>query len=248
MSKYIIDSFIPKYRQVYEDIKQTIETDLEIGDRLPSEVELLDKYNVSRSTLRKALKLLSDDGQILIKHGIGMFVKSPGIQMNTSDVLNYDGFYEMLTREGLEVKINLISSKKVIPPDYVADIFGCSESQKIHLIHRMFSVKEMPIGVFFTYFSPEVPLSEELIDRMKRQPIRPLIQSEVIKSDAMRYNIEFKKAPKEIAKDLNVDAKDLIVNVNQTLFQLFEDEYLPFEVTTIYLLPEMSKFNFFIKS
>ncbi len=247
MSRHIIDSFIPKYKQVYEDIKQTIEDYFDIGDRLPSEVELIEKYNISRATLRRALKLLSDDGVILIKHGIGMFVKSPGIQMNTSDVMNYDGFYEMLTREGLEVKINLISSKEIIPPVYVRDIFGCSESQKIHLIHRMFSVKDMPIGVFFTYFSPEVSLSEELIERMKRRPIRPLIQSEVIKSDAMRYNIDFKKAPIEIAQDLNVDPNELIVHVIQTLYQLIGEEYLPFEVTTIYLLPEMSKFSFFIK-
>lgn len=248
MSKYIKDGFIPKYKQIYEDMKQTIEGRLEIGDRLPSEVELIEKYNVSRSTLRRALKLLSNDGLILIKHGKGMFVKSPGIQMNTSDVVNYDGFYEMLTKEGLEVKINLISSEKVIPPKYVAETFGCNETQQIYLIHRMYSIKDMPIGVFFTYFSPEIPLNDELIERMKSQPIRPLIQSEVITSDAISYNIEFKKAPSDIAKELKIESNELIANVDQTIYKLYQDEYIPFEVTTIYLLPEMSKFNFFIKS
>lgn len=247
MGIYLKESFIPKYKQVSENIKKIIKSEYEIGDRLPSELDLINKYKVSRSTLRKAVKILANEGIILIKHGKGMFIKSPGIQMNASDVMNYDGFYEMLAKEGLEVKIHLLNSQEVVPPQYVADIFGCPNKQKIHLIHRMYSIKDMPIGVFFTYFSPEITLSEQLIKRMNSQPIRPLIQNEVIKSDAISYNIEFKKAPADIAKILNIGTNEMVVLVNQTIHKLFEGEYLPFEVSTIYLTPEMSKFSFFIK-
>src|SRR5699024_2828881 len=135
MSIPLKNNFIPKYKQIYEDIKQSINEKYEVGDRLPSEVDLINKYKVSRSTLRRSLKLLADDGLILIKHGKGMFVKSPGIQINTSDVMNFDGFYELLAKEGLEPNIKLLTSDQVIPPKYVADVFGCSEEQKIHLIH-----------------------------------------------------------------------------------------------------------------
>src|SRR5690625_4947829 len=172
------ESFIPKYKQIYEDLKSQIGDKYEVGDRLPSEVDLISHYKVSRSTLRKSLKMLSDDGLILIKQGKGMFVKSPGIQINTSDVVNFDGFYETITREGLEVNIKLLNSGPVVPPEYIVDIFGCSPTQKIHLVHRLYSIKEMPIGVFFTYFSPKVNLSEEIIEQLKDQPIRPLIQNE----------------------------------------------------------------------
>lgn len=224
-----------------------INDEYEIGDRLPSEVELLNKYNVSRSTLRRSLKLLADEGIIVIKHGTGMFVKSPGIQINTSDVMRFDGFYEKLAKEGLEPNIKLLTNDQVVPPKYVADVFGCSRTQSIHLIHRMYSLKEMPIGVFFTYFSPEINLSETLIERLKSQPIRPLIQNEVIESDAIRYNIEFKNAPADIAEQMNLSIDDMVVVVNQTIYKSFENEYLPFEISTIYLTPEMSKFSFFLK-
>lgn len=247
MSIPLKNNFIPKYKQIYEDIKQSINEQYEVGDRLPSEVDLINKYKVSRSTLRRSLKLLADDGLILIKHGKGMFVKSPGIQINTSDVMNFDGFYELLAKEGLEPNIKLLTSDQVIPPKYVADVFGCSEEQKIHLIHRKYSLKTMPIGVFFTYFSPEINLSETLIERLKSQPIRPLIQNEVIESDAIRYNIEFKNAPADIAEQMNLSTDDMVVVVNQTIYKSYENEFIPFEISTIYLTPEMSKFSFFMK-
>ncbi len=44
------------------------------GDRLPSETELIQAYNVSRSTLREAMKSLSAENIVEIKRGNGTFV------------------------------------------------------------------------------------------------------------------------------------------------------------------------------
>ncbi|MEY8037808.1 GntR family transcriptional regulator [Saccharopolyspora cebuensis] len=45
--------------------------DLEPGDRLPSEAELCARYNVSRITVRAALRSLQDAGYIAVRHGRG---------------------------------------------------------------------------------------------------------------------------------------------------------------------------------
>ena len=42
-----------------------------IGDLLPSEKELAELYDVSRNTLRKALKVLEEEGMIERRHGSG---------------------------------------------------------------------------------------------------------------------------------------------------------------------------------
>lgn len=44
------------------------------GDMLPSEKELIKIYKVSRITMREALKILSDQGIIVKKQGVGSFV------------------------------------------------------------------------------------------------------------------------------------------------------------------------------
>ena len=54
-------STIPLYRQILEGIKQKIEAgELKAGDRLPSEQELMEHYQVSRRTVRTAVDELCD--------------------------------------------------------------------------------------------------------------------------------------------------------------------------------------------
>jgi len=47
---------------------------LKPGEKIPGEFELVDKYKVSRATVREALKMLESKGLITIKHGAGSFV------------------------------------------------------------------------------------------------------------------------------------------------------------------------------
>ena len=54
-----------KYVQVYTDLKNRIESQaLETGQALPAEGELMDYYQVSRDTVRKALGILDNQGYI----------------------------------------------------------------------------------------------------------------------------------------------------------------------------------------
>ena len=54
-----------KYVQVYTDLKRKIENrELDIGQDLPAEGELMERYQVSRDTVRKALGMLENQGYI----------------------------------------------------------------------------------------------------------------------------------------------------------------------------------------
>ena len=44
------------------------------GDKLPSEMELMDESGLSRSTVRHALKVLVDEGLVRTERGRGAFV------------------------------------------------------------------------------------------------------------------------------------------------------------------------------
>src|SRR5260221_14469516 len=55
---------------VAEDIRAQIATGrLQAGDRLPSETSLLQVYDVARSTMREALRILESDRLVVVERG-----------------------------------------------------------------------------------------------------------------------------------------------------------------------------------
>lgn len=65
------------YLKVKEEIERSInEGELQPGDRLPSEPELAKKYEVSRPTLREALKMLQRERILISKNGVGTYVNN----------------------------------------------------------------------------------------------------------------------------------------------------------------------------
>ena len=64
------------YEAVMEQIKDSVKSgELKRGDKLPSERELSEKLQVSRTSVREALKSLNMLGLIESKHGEGNFIK-----------------------------------------------------------------------------------------------------------------------------------------------------------------------------
>ena len=65
----------PMYRQIAEDLRRQIEdAELLPGTQLRTELELREKYNASRNTVRDAIKLLITRGLVETRPGQGTFV------------------------------------------------------------------------------------------------------------------------------------------------------------------------------
>ncbi|EHE1607473.1 GntR family transcriptional regulator, partial [Salmonella enterica] len=65
---------------VFQDIARKLKDNINgytynVGDLLPTEIQLSQTYNVSRNTLRKALDILEKEGMIERKHGSGTYVR-----------------------------------------------------------------------------------------------------------------------------------------------------------------------------
>ncbi len=59
---------------VQEILKLIADNGLKAGDKLPTERELVQRFNISRSSIREALKLLESNFVVRIKHGSGIYV------------------------------------------------------------------------------------------------------------------------------------------------------------------------------
>jgi GntR family transcriptional regulator len=66
----------PAYQQIAADIRQRIlDGNLQAGDKLPTESELMDEYGVSRIVIRNATELLKNEGLVTKQQGAGTFVR-----------------------------------------------------------------------------------------------------------------------------------------------------------------------------
>jgi len=67
-----------KYRQIADNLREQISSGtLRPGDRLPTEPQLATAYDASRSTIRLAIGMLSTNGLVETRQGMGTFVRQP---------------------------------------------------------------------------------------------------------------------------------------------------------------------------
>src|SRR5919108_76030 len=64
-----------KYREIAASLQGKVESgELRPGEKLPSDAELADNYEVARSTVREAIRLLTSQGVLVKQPGKGAFV------------------------------------------------------------------------------------------------------------------------------------------------------------------------------
>jgi GntR family transcriptional regulator len=85
-------SAVPLYAQLAEKLKEKIlKGEWKDGEKIPPELELMEKYGVSRATVRAAIDALVAEGFLVKRHGIGTFVRKfrPTFSFEPLISLNY---------------------------------------------------------------------------------------------------------------------------------------------------------------
>ena len=67
-----------RYQQIADRLRDQIASDVfGPGERLPSEPDLVEEYQASRNTVRLAIALLTNQGLVVTRQGLGTFVQQP---------------------------------------------------------------------------------------------------------------------------------------------------------------------------
>jgi DNA-binding FadR family transcriptional regulator len=102
---------------ITEQIKKAIlSRKLIPGDRLPSEVELSEKFKTSRVTIREAIRMLEIHGFLHVKKGAGggTFVKGIDLDVVKNSLLDYLHFGELTVENIFEVRFILEPATAVL--------------------------------------------------------------------------------------------------------------------------------------
>ncbi|MFJ8515060.1 FadR/GntR family transcriptional regulator [Lysinibacillus xylanilyticus] len=113
------------YQVIVDQIREYfLNGELQPGEKLPTERELASRFNVSRTSVREALRKLEIKGIIEIKQGSGSFIKtqeghSLGDELSSSIIKTEKKLiYEMLElRQALEVECAFLASQRATSED-----------------------------------------------------------------------------------------------------------------------------------
>ncbi|MTM66842.1 UTRA domain-containing protein, partial [Turicibacter sanguinis] len=153
----------------YKQIVSELEADLLSGKynevkKLPREEDLIEKYQVSRTTIRKAIAMLVNKGYVYQVQGSGIFIREASLQDYVS-LENLKG----LTRDFPDKKIEskLINLMVINADEDLAKQMKCDVGTDIYFLERLRYVNEEPFAVEYTYLNKNVIpyMSEEIAHR-----------------------------------------------------------------------------------
>lgn len=149
-----------RYKQVYEALKAVIYNGYEDGALLPPETELMQTYNVSRTTLRHAISLLRNEGILEVKQGLGTKItlgkKMPNNNFllfhNVKDIAHYlpnceDRSYSSI----LGGIIDIIPSNEKI-----ANALQIKPGTPVYRLERMMTLNDKPMILCRNYFKCDI--------------------------------------------------------------------------------------------
>ncbi|MGQ4858556.1 GntR family transcriptional regulator [Enterobacter roggenkampii] len=139
----------PMYRQIADALREKISAgELKPGDALPTESSLQEAFNVSRVTVRQALKLLTEEQIVESIQGSGTYVKEERVNY---DIYQLTGFYEKLADRNVDTHSE-VSIFEVLKADAkLAEKLNLSHDDKIWHVKRVRFIKQKPVNLEETW-------------------------------------------------------------------------------------------------
>lgn len=144
------NSPIPLYYQIKNYLMKKIkEDDFKEGEKLLSEPKMMEKFDVSRSTVRKALGELEKEGYVEKFHGKGTIVRKPKI----TPLAALTSFSENMEKAGLKPSYETKNIEICTPPANISKFFNIEPDKKntTLFIRRVMLADLKPIAIQEAY-------------------------------------------------------------------------------------------------
>jgi len=142
---------VPLYHQLKASILRDIEAGRwRAGDRLPTEDDLIKRFQVSKITVRQALRELAQMGYIRREQGRGTFVQGPPLEEGPRELKS---FTSEMRAHGFLATSRVLEQTVVSAPSDVAASLQVPEGSAVFRLHRLRFADGEPMGLQTAYIS-----------------------------------------------------------------------------------------------
>jgi GntR family transcriptional regulator len=193
---------VPLHIVISEKLRSQIEAGAYLpGEKLPSEHQLMETFNVSRITVRKAIANLASQGLANAQRGKGVFVASQ--QKATYSLSSPLVFLEQdIVPKGIEFAFENLTFRKVKPPIEIQSILQLPDPPYAYLQKKLLRMDGAAGAVDISYILPE--LGQRFAAQLKRQMTFPTLENNGIAIERIDAVIECTHADYETADYLEV--------------------------------------------
>jgi GntR family transcriptional regulator len=138
----------PKYYRLKHILREKI-AGLLAGDPIPSEADLCQEFDVSRTTVRKAFSDLMQEGLIYTVQGKGTFVAPK--KLRSTWVQQSGGLYADMTERGFRVTMNVLEVGVILAEENIQKELGLADGEQVIKLVRLRFVDDQPFDIVTNY-------------------------------------------------------------------------------------------------
>jgi GntR family transcriptional regulator len=126
--------------------------ELRRGMQLRGEVEFSRELGVSRQTLREATRLLTREGLLTIRHGVGTFVAESPVSLN-SPLNSMQSMSALIRESGGEARVEGLKIRRTTATAEVAAALEVPDNSPVAEIFRLRLIDAKPLAVAYDYIA-----------------------------------------------------------------------------------------------
>ena len=196
---------IPYHYQLRELLRDEITSGhWEIGARMPSERELCDAFNLSRTTVREAIDALVSEGLLRREKGRGTFVAEPKIREMW--LKEPDSFTDSMLEQGYHIETQVLNLTVIPSPQKVAHELRLRSGEPVIVLDRLRLVLQEPI-LIVTGYIPERLCPELVNEEFAHQSLYHIL--------AEKYHIKIARAKRTVEAVAATDEEARLLNIRQ---------------------------------
>lgn len=181
------DETTPLHTQLTDKLIKKIK-EMNFSDKLPSERQLCENFNVSRTTVRQALNELKLNGYINKIQGKGNFVALPN--KDKQNLLDYYSFTKQTLARNMTPRAKILEFHKETPNESLREKMNLKIGDKVIKIVRLRFADDVPM-IFETTFLPYSLFSTLKKKQLEKMPLYDILEK--------NYNIKICKVIEQFA-------------------------------------------------